>query len=129
MTLRRKNLVSHWAGVSIYGLLIVTAMVVTMYEYMRYGICTFRTVAFIGNVGVLFRLNPYLPKLLTNKYLIWIGLYFLTNTYLRPYAFEALSQQRNMVFTVSLVAVFIQGYIKVHHSDPTVSTNGTKKLD
>jgi hypothetical protein len=134
MTLRRKNLISHYATVSIYGFMLVFGSVICIYEYTRYGIAMLRTVAFVGNVAVVWRtslipLKGRLRTIVQNKYLIWTALGILVQ-YIRPYALmQEISMQRNMVYTSSMVAVVVNGYVKCNSNDYSFGTTNDSSVN
>jgi hypothetical protein len=119
-TLRRKNLISHTATVTIYGILLFFGFTVCVYEYTSTGgLVLLRTVAFIGNLAIVWRtsllfgfLSPSWRRALQNKYLIWTVLGILTQ-YMRPLAYwQDVSLQRHCMYTCSIMAVLLNGYIK-----------------
>lgn len=119
-TLRRKNLISHTATVTIYGILLFFGFAVCLFEYTSTGgMVLLRSVAFIGNVAIVWRtsslvwfLPPAWRRFLQNKYLIWTVLGVLTQ-YMRPYAFiRDVSVARQCMYTCSMMAVLLNGYIK-----------------
>jgi hypothetical protein len=120
MTLRRKNLISHQATVTIYGGMLVFGVFSVGYEYLRYGTAMLRTVAFVGNLAILWRMAPlsYLlppgvpPRKIQNKYLIWTVLGIVVNTFLRPLALQEVSFQRHLLYTSSMILVIVNGVVK-----------------
>lgn len=125
MTLRRKNLLSHFWTVAIYGFLLVFGLSISILEYTRgeAGISRLRTVAFCGNLAILWRTSSscstllLLPKgvctVLQNKYLIWSVLAILSDKMLRSMSeIPEISAQRHAIYTTSFVLVFLNGYVK-----------------
>lgn len=119
MTLRRKNLISHKATVTIYGLMLVFGVLTVGNEYMRYGSAMLRTISCVGNIAILWRMVPLghvLPssvaRILQNKYLIWSALAVAVNYYLRPLAYQEVSMQRHLAYSCGMIAVFVNGYYK-----------------
>ena len=122
MTLRRKNLLSHYGVVTIYGLLLVFGLVVTISEYTRVGgVSCLRTVALCANLAILWRTSHWptrlgIPKsaqgLTQNKYLIWSLLAVLVQTQLRPWMARPMTATRSMIHSFSLFLVWLNGYFK-----------------
>jgi len=120
MTLRRKNLLSHFGTVTIYGFLLIFGLSVCISEYMHVGgVSCLRTVAFCGNLAILWRMSPLplLPRstraVVQNKYLIWSTLAVLVHYRLRPLSeTPILSTRRNMVYSCSFLMVLLNCYLK-----------------
>lgn len=128
MTLRRKNLISHYLTVTIYGCMLIFGFTVCVYEYTRFGISMLRTVAAVGNIAILWRTNSVLPfsksvrNILQNKYLIWTVLGVAVQ-YLRPLATQEMSFQRRILYTTGMALVILNGYVKC--TSPHYSSNDT----
>lgn len=73
MTLRRKNVASHFILTSLYGIMLIGAFWINVYDdqsvELLIPVCTF------GQLGVILRMGP----LRLNKYILWTGLWFLWN--------------------------------------------------
>jgi hypothetical protein len=134
MTLRRKNLISHWATVTIYGFLLVVGFLICLYEYTRFGVSMLRTVAAVGNWAILWRtsslpISQSMRKIVQNKYLIWTVLGIATQ-YLRPLAVQEMSSVRKVIYSAGFALVILNGYWKCtskHYSD--VDGPSVKKSD
>ena len=134
MTLRRKNLLSHYGVVTIYGFLLVSGLVVTISEYTRVGgVSCLRTVAFCGNLAILWRASHWplllrIPKSVhgwvQNKYLMWSLLAVLVHTQLRPWMARPMTETRSMIHSFSFFLVLLNGYFKC-----TCTTTATKGSD
>jgi hypothetical protein len=140
-TLRRKNLISHAAAVTIYGILLIFGFTVCVYEYTSTGgVVLMRTVAFIGNLAIVWRTSslfwlfpPVWRRLAQNKYLIWAALGVLAQ-FMRPYALmRDVSLSRQLMYTCSMMAVLLNGYIKCrarnYEDDGNAMQDKTKVLN
>jgi hypothetical protein len=115
MTIRRKNLASHTVLTSIYGFALAGAGIMAHWEYSRANSNVRRAVALIGFTATILRTGPRcipgLSLIQNNKYLLWITLYLLHETYIRPYLDIEMSPAR-VAFNASLTfaAIALGGY-------------------
>lgn len=135
MTLRRKNLISHHATVTVYGFLLVFGFLVELYEYTLFGTSMLRTVAFVGNAAILWRMTPLpmIPKnvrnVVQNKYLIWSVMGVVVQC-IRPMAYQEMSVRRQCLFTAGFISVLAVGVIKCNaksYSHGIDDDDGVKK--
>ena len=124
-TLRRKNLISHVATLALYGILLLFGFTVSVYEYTSTGgMILLRTVAFIGNLAIVWRtssvlcfLPPALRRFLQSKYLIWTVLGILAQ-HLRPHAFFSdVSIPLRVPYAGGTIAMLLNGFIKCRSRD------------
>jgi hypothetical protein len=135
MTLRRKNLVSKAFGVTMYGIGLVYAIGLVLYEYSfhaPYGLNSFLCQDLITIVATWLRLGPRLPLLRyvqDNKYVMWFLLGLLLR-YIRPWfdTEEPLSPNLNVVCHVARVSMFglaiWKGFLRDRYNQKSPSTNG-----
>ena len=126
MTIRRKNLASHTVLTSIYGIALAGAGMMAHLEYSRANINVRRAVALMGFTATLLRTGPrWIPVvsiIQNNKYLLWIALYLLHETYIRPYLDVEMSNARVMLNVLPTIAVFALGYYK-HYQEQQSKKN------
>lgn len=133
MTLRRKNLISHYAAVTIYGFILVFGFIVCFFEYKRFGVSMLRTVAFVANIAIVWRTSPLpiksnaIRNIVQNKYLLWTVLGVLTQ-YIRPLAVQEMSMRRQVVYTIALAAVVANGVIKCRSGNYSHGTDDKKPI-
>lgn len=131
MTLRRKNLASQGLLMTIYGLALASTGVVSYFEYHREesGMNTIRAVSFITNMAVLLRTSPrILPVvriLQDNKYLLWVAMYFLQETYIRPALGDPFTPAQLAVIRTSNAAMVALGVYK-HFREPRYKVGAVK---
>lgn len=130
MTVRRKNLASHTVLTSIYGIALAGAGIMANLEYSRVNGNVRRAVALIGFTATLLRTGPrWVPGLSiiqNNKYLLWISMYILQETYVRPYLDVEMSPARALVNPLLIIAIIALGYYK-HYKEQQSKTNKTVK--
>ena len=130
MTIRRKNLASHTVLTSIYGIALAGAGIMAHLEYSRANSNIRRAVGLIGFTATLLRTGPrWIPGLSmiqNNKYLLWISLYLLHETCVRPYLDIEMSTARRMVNVSLQMAVVALGYYK-HYQEQQSTRNKTVK--
>jgi hypothetical protein len=74
MTIRRKNLAGHSGLLAMYGIMLLVAMVVCIYEYLRVDSKMFYVVSTIGHMAVFQRMAPWPESIrfVSNKYVVWM---------------------------------------------------------
>lgn len=136
MTLRRKNLVSKTFGVTMYGIGLVYAIGLVLYEnrfHAPYGFNSFLCQGLITNLAVWLRLGPRLPVLRyvqDNKHVMWFLLGLLLR-YVRPW-FDTEEPVSTNLYIVCQAARFSmfglaiwKGFIRDWGNQKENSTNGS----
>ena len=92
MTMRRKNLASHYLLIAIYGLTLAFGAFIMEPEYRRgagdSGRNAARAVAFLSTIAAYLRTGPRLPLLRhvqDNKFALWICIYVFLDKVIRPH--------------------------------------------
>ena len=130
MTIRRKNLASHTVLTSIYGIALAGAGMMAYLEYSRANPNVRRAVALIGFTATILRTGPrWIPGLSiiqNNKYLLWISMYLLHETYIRPYLNVEMSTAR-VALNVSLTFAAVALGCYKHYREQQSKNNKTVK--
>ena len=124
MTMRRKNLASHNLLLTIYGAALALGGLVANPEFARGsvpgGVHAMVVVAVITNAAAVLRTGPRLPLLRPvqdNKFVLWIVLYIVLETVLRPRMAEPLTRGGAGVLAVSYAALLGNGLYKFLQDD------------
>jgi hypothetical protein len=132
MTLRRKNIISHHASMTIYGFMLIFGNHISFHEHIRFGVPMLLTVGFVANIAFVWRTSPLpiksraIRNIVHNKYLIWTTMGFWTHYYLRPMAMHEMSLRRQVLYAASFAAVIANGVIKCRSNS---YSHGTKEED
>lgn len=131
MTIRRKNLASHAVLTSIYGASIVGAGIIAWFEFQnRAGWPTFRGMVLCANLALVLRTGPRVIPVLSivqnNKYLLWLAMYAIQETYIRPNLLEPLTVKRQCVNLASVAAMVGLGVYKHLQEKRQISTSSKK---
>lgn len=113
MTVRRKNLVNQTALVAIYGLMLLFAAVVCIYEYYRVDEKIFYAVATIGHISVVQRMAPWpaFMKPISNKYWVWMFCGLGLRQF-RPYLYDVSNFEMKLIFISTAVFMWTIGWYK-----------------
>ena len=132
MTIRRKNLASHAVLTSIYGIALAGAGMMAYLEYSRANVNVRRAVALIGFTATLLRTGPrWIPGLSiiqNNKYLLWISMYILQETYIRPYLDVEMSTARVTLNVIPTFAAIALGYYKHYKEQQSMNNKAVKSV-
>jgi hypothetical protein len=116
MTIRRKNLAGQAMLVTLYGLLLITSLVVCTYEYYRVDEKVFLTAATIAHVSVLQRMASIWPSsiqpFISNKYVVWLTVGLLLRQ-ARPWIeTTATHQDIRLLFVATFIPMWTLGWYK-----------------
>lgn len=138
MTLRRKNLLSKNAVLTLYGAMLAFGFVTVAYEYGENAPNPLNSIlcqGFIANTASILRLGPRIPiirHIQDNKYLLWIMMAFLYR-YIRPFfdtkeelpqPFGTIVQSlRVLLFSLFLWKGWIRDWYNNKNRDTTAATD------
>ena len=133
MTLRRKNLASHKFLIGIYAMTLFWSGIIANPECQRgsapNGVHLLHVVWLLTNIVAVLRTGPRLPViriLQDNKFLLWISMYVLLETVIRPCMEEPLTPARIGVLIVSYAAMLLNGFHK--HRKERCAAKGDKNI-
>lgn len=136
MTMRRKNLASQNFLIAIYGFTLACGGIYAGPEFKRGSAASnggdghnaIRAVAFITNAVSLLRTGPRFPVIRIvqdNKFLLWICMYVLMETVIRPHWDEPITPAGRCAVLSSFAAVFFNGWHK-HHEEKLATETARK---
>jgi len=137
MTMRRKNLASQNFLIAIYGFTLSCGAIYAVPEFKHGssantsgdGHNAFRAVAFITNTVALLRTGPRVPVLRIlqdNKFVLWICMYVLLETVIRPHWDEPITPAGRGAVLASFAALVFNGWHK-HREEKLLATETAKK--
>ena len=121
MTVRRKNLASQTTLVTLYGISLMTSMLVCFYEYSRVDPKIFFASCTITNIAVVQRMTPIqlwpsslhsIQPYINNKYVVWMTVGLLLRQ-ARPYIETTASlSEIVLIWAVTSIPLFLLGWYK-----------------
>lgn len=132
MTIRRKNLAGQTMLVTLYGLLLLTSLVVCVYEYYRVDERVFLSAAIIAHVSVVQRMAPFWPSsiksFVSNKYVVWLTVGLLLRQ-ARPWIeTTATHLELRLLFLATFIPMWTLGWYKCFGPGANVQSV-TKKME